>query len=247
MRDLRVDDERRGRVTQQRLDDASRDRAFQIVRHEQRLRAAAEPVDLRDDGALDLAAGVRVALVVDARDLLVAFGDDPHLLGGRPRAVCHEPVRADAGRRQLRAQRIRRGVDADDPHQRRASAERRDVVRDVRRAAQPHVLRLEADDGDRRLRRNARHASDDEAIEHHVADHEHGESGEPPDEFAGTPGVERRQRHSEVGRAAAAGSVTTVRKSISTSESPKLYSNSPAVSSATTVAIAVAANSRCPS
>ena len=72
------------------------------------------------------------------------------------------------------------------------------------------------------------------------------QAGETTDEIAGTPGVDRREDHHEGGRAAAAGSVMIVRKSISTSESPKLYSKRPAVSSATTVAIAVAASSRCP-
>ena len=133
---------------------------------------------------------------------------------------------------------------ADDSHQRRPAAERRDVVRHVGGAAEAGVLRLESDDRDRRLRRNPRHPSDDEAIEHDVADHEHGQAGKTPDQIAGTPGVDRRQRHQEGGRAAAAGRVTMVRNSISTSESPKLYSKSPAVSSATTVAIAVAASSR---
>ena len=124
------------------------------------------------------------------------------------------------------------------------AAERRDVVRDVGGAAQARVLRLEPDDRHRRFRRDPRHASDDEAIEHDVADDEHGQAGETRDQIAGAAGVERRQRHQEGGRAAAAGSVTMIRNSISNSESPKLYSNSPAVSSATIVAIAVAASSR---
>ena len=71
----------------------------------------------------------------------------------------------------------------------------------------------------------------------------------PPsaDQLARARGVEhgsamRRRRT----RGGAAGSVTIIRKSIRNSESPKLYSNRPAVSSATTAASAVAASSRCP-
>ncbi len=142
------------------------------------------------------------------------------------------------------AQARRRGIGPDDADQRDPAAERRDVVRDVGGAAQPGVLRLEADDRDRRFRRDARHAPDDEAIEHDVADHEDGQAGKTPDQIAGAPGVEWRQHHQEGGRAAAAGSVTRMRNSIRNSESPKLYSNSPAASSATTVASAVAASSR---
>src|SRR3954468_1197485 len=106
------------------------------------------------------------------------------------------------------------------------------------------MFRLEPHDRNRRFRRDSRHAPDNEAIEHDIADHEHRQSGETVDEITRAPGLERWQRHQEGGRAAAAGSVTIVRSSISTSESPKLYSNRPAVNSATTVAIAVAARAR---
>ena len=63
----------------------------------------------------------------------------------------------------------------------RAAAECRDVVRDVGGASQADVLGLKLHDRDGGLWRNARHAADDEAIEHHVADDEHARAGKAAD------------------------------------------------------------------
>src|SRR4029450_9309938 len=125
-------------------------------------------------------------------------------------------------------------VGADDARQARASAERRDVVRDIGGAAQARVLGLEMHDRDRGFGGDARHAADDEAIEHDVAAHEHGLSIESRDDLLGARGFEARSAtgHAVAARAAAAGSVTTIRNSIRTSESPKVYSNMQAVRSA---------------
>ena len=66
----------------------------------------------------------------------------------------------------------RRVVHAGDGDERRLSAERRDVVRHVGRAAHPQHLVIEGDDRHRRLGRDARDAADDELVEHGVADDE---------------------------------------------------------------------------
>ena len=84
-------------------------------------------------------------------------------------------------------------VGADDADERGAATERHDVVRRVCRAAKPQILGLEPHDWDRRLRRDARHAADDEAIEHHVADDEDREAGEAIDQLAGATRVKRWQ------------------------------------------------------
>jgi len=256
MRDFRIDDHRgttdrncaagAGSSLKERLDHPACDGALEIVRHQPRLRIAGKTRDMSDDGALDVAVGVGIALVVDPRHLLVALGDHAHFLGRRPPVVFHQTVGLDSRRAQQLPKARRSGVVPDHRHQARPSTQRDDVVRHVGSAAQPHVLRFEPDDRHRRFRRNSCDASDNEAIEHRVADDEHGKPREAPDQVARASGVNRRQRHQEGGRTAAAGRVTIVRNSISTSESPKLYSNRPAVRRATIAAIAVAASSRCP-
>ena len=113
--------------------------------------------------------------------------------------------------------------------ERRLAAERRDVVRDVGGAADAIRLVIEGDDRHRRFGRDARHAADDERVEHRVAD----------DEDVRARSTRRSSRARAQARAAAAasspraaanGSVTSTRKSIRNSESPKLYSKSPAAS-----------------
>src|SRR5438128_5982281 len=107
-------------------------------------------------------------------------------------------------------------------------------MRDVGRAAESRIFGLEVHDRHRRLGRNPRDMANDESVDHDVADDQHAASAEPGHEIAGAPRVQRRQRHAcasaSVGRAAANGTVTSTRKSIRNSESPKLYSKSPAAS-----------------
>ena len=146
--------------------------------------------------------------------------------------------------RQLLAELRCRGVPPDEPDERCAATERDDVVGHVGGAAQACVLGPELDDGYRRFRRDPRHAPDDEAIQHQVADDEHRQSGEAGDEIPGTGSVERGDPHAVVVRAAAKGSVITLRNNIRNSESPKLYSNIPAASIDTTAASAAAARNR---
>ena len=133
---------------------------------------------------------------------------------GRPGSSTR-PSTFDAGERELLAEPRGGAVRADDADERRPAAERGDVVRHVRRASQAHVLRLELHDRDRRFGRDARHAADDEAIEHDVADDEHRLAGEAPDEIARAARGEPGERHAAADRSAAAnGSVTISRNSI---------------------------------
>ena len=132
---------------------------------------------------------------------------------GRPASSTSPTVEMPAAASES-AQPLRGRVDADHADERHAGAERREIVRDVRRAAEPDVFVLEPHHGHRRFRRDPRHLADDEPIEHDVADDEDAESRQPRHEIAAAPRVERRQRHAwasaEVqGRAAANGSVTS--------------------------------------
>ena len=110
-----------------------------------------------------------------------------------PRIV-NDAVNGDSGGGELLGQPLARIVCAHDADERGAAAERRDVIGDVGGAAEPHVLGLELHHRHRRLRRDSGHPPDDEAIEHDVAGHEHGLSGEARDELARAHGIESRQR-----------------------------------------------------
>src|SRR5207248_9664567 len=125
-------------------------------------------------------------------------------------------------------------------------AECRAVGRDVGGAAETHVLVLEEDDRDRRFGRDAGDAPHDEAIEHHIAGDQHDDVAKPADDIARLFYVDAGTRHAGAGRSAAKGSVTAIRNIIRNSESPKLYSNSPAVSIAMIAARAAAARNRSP-
>jgi len=66
----------------------------------------------------------------------LALGHDAHLLGGRPAAILDEPAGLDTDRRE---QSLKRTAAASAPTMPTSETgrERDDVVRDVRRAAQP--------------------------------------------------------------------------------------------------------------
>ena len=78
---------------------------LQIIRDEQRIGSARGGVDPFDELAFDLGVDVRVALVVDARDLLIAVGHDAHFLDRRPAAVRHQAFCRDSPVAEQRAQR----------------------------------------------------------------------------------------------------------------------------------------------
>ena len=110
------------------------------------------------DALLDLAVDLRVGFVIDARHLLVALGDDAHLRGRRPGGIADEPGAMPAVSARV-GERCRRFVLAGHRDERRAPAERRDVVRHVGRAADAMGLVIERHDRDGRLRRDARDAA----------------------------------------------------------------------------------------
>ena len=189
-------------------------------------------IDYEDDRDVDdaivrrlteraVALGIAIVLVVHARDLLIALGDNPDLFSRRPRRIVHQPVVGHAGCRQRLTQPRGRVVVSHDSHERRATAERHQVVRHIRGAAETAVLGLKPHDRHGRFGRDARHTADDEAIEHDVADHEHAQAWETQHEIARASRADRRKRHARESprsrasmRAAAKGSVTRIRNSM---------------------------------
>ena len=91
----------------------------------------------------------------------------------------------------------RRGglIPAGDSDERRVAAERDDVARDVGRAAHAVHVVVERDDRDGRFRRNARHAADDELVDHGVADDEDVHAAHARDDLARALRREWRQQH----------------------------------------------------
>jgi len=101
-----------------------------------------------------LASGPRfvIALVVQARHLLVPVGDDAHLARRRSRGVGDQAGGADAACGERLPQHRRLAVGADQADDLRARAQCDDVVGDVGRAADAVLRVVEVDDGDRRFR-----------------------------------------------------------------------------------------------
>ena len=69
-------------------------------------------LDLAKDAALDLVANLDIGLVVDARDLLVAVGDDTNFGGGWAAGVAHKrrcDARFPAGVRECRGAIVHAG------------------------------------------------------------------------------------------------------------------------------------------
>src|SRR6185503_15687677 len=101
--------------------------------------------DLAKDAALDLTGNLDIGLVVDARDLLIAVGDDANLRRRWSTGVADErwcDARFAAGVRECRSAIVHAG----DGDEGRLAAERGDVVRDVGRPADPEHLVIEGDD-----------------------------------------------------------------------------------------------------
>ena len=123
---------------------------------------------------------------VDARHLLIALGHDAHFLGRRSRCD-PRPGRRRGCRPAVSCSRsaLGRGVAADQADERRPPAERDDVVRDVRRRRRADTCSdSKCTTGTGASGEMRRHAADDEPVEHHVADDEHGQIGESRDEIA---------------------------------------------------------------
>ena len=167
-------------------------RPFHIVGDDEHLGIAAARRDALCELTLGLAGDVGTLFVVHSCNLLVAIGDDAHLLDRRSRGVHNEPLDADADLFEVSPHAVGGLVASDDADECDACAECGQVVGHIRRAAQPHELVLEVHDRHRRFGRNSRDTTDDEAVEHDVARDQYAMAAEPFDEVAGAAPGERR-------------------------------------------------------
>ncbi len=156
-------------------------------------------LDVGDDPLLHLARDFRIALVVDARDLLVAVRDDAHLRRRRtgPSPTNDGAIPASRHAWASVAAASSRPVTATSVA---CAAERHDVARHVGGAADAVHVVVEGDDRDRRLRRDARHAADDELVDHRVADDEDVDAAGAREDLARAIRREGWQQHRRGGR-----------------------------------------------
>ena len=188
---------------------------------------------------------VRVVLEVHARDLLLSLRHDAQFPRRPAVVVGHEIARIHATCFQQQPQTFRRLVDANHADERYGRPKRREVHRDVGRAARAIVVVVVLDDRHRGFGREPLDAAEEEVIEHHVADDDDATTRKPADDLRRAGLAEtHRCRGTDSGRSAANGSVSTTSRSIRNSESPKLYSKRPAPSIAVNDASAPAASAR---
>ncbi len=212
------------------------DGPLEVVGHEDDVGLVREAIHVRRQRLLRVAGHLVIALVVDPRHLLVPCRHDPELRRGPPRRVLDEPRGADAAGRQQVTEPQTGGVGPGEADQFDLPSERPHVVGDVGGAARTEVVVVVLDDRDGRLRRHSVHAADDELIEHDVAHDQYRGRREGVDRTM--KAVEGRGHSYDAGagaddsRAAAHGSVSTMSRVSRNSESPKLYSKSPADSAA---------------
>ena len=140
-------------------------------------------------------AQIAVVLVVHARDLLIALGDDADLLDRRPIAIDHQAFDADAGCGELIGQPVGGHVPSHHADERHPGAKGGEIVGDIGGAAETHELRLKMHDRHRRFRRDARHVADDEAVEHDVADDQDVVAAQARDDVPRAARGERRDGH----------------------------------------------------
>jgi hypothetical protein len=130
-------------------------------------------VERRQQG---LAVGLAPVLAVGAQHLVRA-GDIAGLFGGAAAGV-DDQRRVEAGLAVDQAGQHPAGVVvADHADQHRPAAQGRDVAGHVAGPAQHHRLALDGDHRHRRLGRDAVDRPIDEAVQHHVAQHQHGGAG----------------------------------------------------------------------
>ena len=147
-----------------------------------------------DDSLFRLARDFHIAFVVDPRDLMVAVRDHPHLRRRGTGAVadkrwCDPRFAAHLGERGGRL------ISAGHGYERGLPAQRHDVARHVGGPADPVHVVVEGDDRDRRLGGNARHAADDEFVDHRIADDEDVDAARPRQDFARALRREGWQQH----------------------------------------------------
>ena len=102
---LRVDQKRGPLLLQgeERRHHRTGDASLEVVGHQQYVGVLAEPGDTLAEPRFGVAGDVTVLFVVDAGHLLVAPGNDAHLLDGRPCRVFDESRRRQSGRLELLA------------------------------------------------------------------------------------------------------------------------------------------------
>ena len=175
-----------------RLRGGLRDRALLVVGDQDHVGAGGRLADLLRQRGLEIPVRRAIALVVDPRHLLVARRHDAELPRRAAVAVgdAPPPVPMPASRRSA-SSRVPSASLPTRPAISTRAAERRDVVRHVRGAAEAIALVIELDDRHRRFRRNAVDPPDHEVIEHQVADDQH-RCGRAPDRAA--PGDQSARR-----------------------------------------------------
>src|SRR3990172_12752572 len=182
---------------------------------------------------------------------LLAVRDDTSLQRGGPRRVGQQVFRGDAGLAEDSSQSARRVVFSQDADQPRLAAQAVEVVGDVGGATEVKAVAGDLDDRNRRLRGDARHAPPHELVQHEISDdHDLSTSSRPQN---GRRALRRDAAQetlpsscplSEELRSSTIGIAIAKRNSIRNSESPKLYSKSPAVMPAIKSAREPAASAR---
>jgi hypothetical protein len=99
-------------------------------------------------------------------------------------AILDQTILPDIKRSQLVTDQMRFLVLAHDSYQLDVAAKRARIVRHIRRSPDPMMFVLEPNDRDRRFRRDAIDAADDELVEHDVAEDHEGCAGKASDDLA---------------------------------------------------------------
>jgi hypothetical protein len=116
------------------------------------------------------AADLGIALVIHARHLLIARRHDAHLCGRSTLEIGDESARRNLRDAQQVPQLLRRIVFAHDTDQFDTRAETFGIERHIGGAAGPVLFMRVGHDRNGRLGRDARHVTEDELIQHYVAD-----------------------------------------------------------------------------
>ena len=138
--------------------------------------------DACDDRVLYRSVDFSVALVIDPRDLLISRRHDAQLSRRAPGGIRNDACRVDTQRLQLSEQSRCFRICPGDADRLRTPAERHDIARDIRGAAEAVLLAVELHDRHGSFRRNPGDTAVDEVVEHQVADDEDGPAGNPAEQ-----------------------------------------------------------------
>ena len=212
------------------LEDARGDGPVAVVRDEDRVDARRERAEPAEQRVLGGRHEVLRRLAVEADQLLarrrVTAGHDARLHGRRAARLRHQAVGRHAGGVKERLQLLPRPVAPDHADRDDARAERVDVVRRIRRAAQQHLALDKSQDQDGRLARDPRRLAEEILVGDEVADDDDRARAEGVDRGAHPA---RRRAHAE--RPASTQSTASSRSfatwSGSTGKLARRYSHSP--------------------